>query len=149
MSSEACECNPAQEARGGHVVIGCLADYGGGRCPEARTAPQHACDHLRGPSATSGPVTGRGTAFAGRSRRHLPGGLAVARACRRHLGCSAGTGRCVTVQAGQTALLTSLLVTEAIYAGHAAVDTNGDRGWLLGHIKPADDARHSNDVEIK
>jgi hypothetical protein len=24
-----------------------------------------------------------------------------------------------------------------------------DRGWLLGHFRPADDARHSGDVEIK
>jgi len=29
------------------------------------------------------------------------------------------------------------------------VDAPVDRGWLLGHFKPAGDARHSDDVEIK
>jgi hypothetical protein len=40
-------------------------------------------------------------------------------------------------------------VTDAIYVGNAAVDAPADRGWLLGHFKPAGDARHSNEVEIK
>ena len=46
-------------------------------------------------------------------------------------------------------LLTSRLMTERIYVGNAAADAPTDRGWLLGHFKPADDVRHSEDVEIK
>ena len=46
-------------------------------------------------------------------------------------------------------LLTSRLMTERIYVGNAAADAPTDRGWLLGHFKPADDVRHSDDVEIK
>jgi len=46
MSWEACDCYPAQDARGGHVVVRCLADYGGGRCPEEWMAPRHTGDHL-------------------------------------------------------------------------------------------------------
>lgn len=38
---------------------------------------------------------------------------------------------------------------ENVYVGHAEVDAAGDRGWLLGHFKPAGDPRHSADVEIK
>lgn len=34
--------------------------------------------------------------------------------------------------------------------GNAAEDTKDDRGWLLGHfIRPTDDVRHTNDVEVK
>ena len=40
-------------------------------------------------------------------------------------------------------------MTERIYVGNAAADAPTDRGWLLGHFKPADDVRHSEDVEIK
>ncbi|MGI8332930.1 signal peptidase I [Actinomadura scrupuli] len=40
-------------------------------------------------------------------------------------------------------------MTEKVYVGNAGVDAAGDRGWLLGHFKPAGDARHSEDVEIK
>lgn len=40
-------------------------------------------------------------------------------------------------------------MAENVYVGKAAVDAAGDRGWLLGHFKPAGDARHSDDVEIK
>ncbi|MFC6897413.1 hypothetical protein ACFQGX_18710 [Nonomuraea dietziae] len=40
-------------------------------------------------------------------------------------------------------------MTESIYVGHAQADALGDRGWLLGHFKPEDDVRHSQDVEIK
>jgi hypothetical protein len=40
-------------------------------------------------------------------------------------------------------------MTEEIYVGNAAVDAPIDRGWLLGHFKPAGDVRHSGDVEIK
>jgi hypothetical protein len=40
-------------------------------------------------------------------------------------------------------------VAETIYAGNAAADAAADRGWLLGHFKPAQDARHSEDVEVK
>jgi hypothetical protein len=36
-----------------------------------------------------------------------------------------------------------------IYVGNAAAEAPVDRGWLLGHFKPAGDARHSDDVEIK
>jgi hypothetical protein len=39
-------------------------------------------------------------------------------------------------------------MTEVIYAGNAAA-TTADRGWLVGHFMSADDARHSDDVEIK
>lgn len=38
---------------------------------------------------------------------------------------------------------------ENVYVGKAAVDAAGDRGWLLGHFKPAGDVRHSDEVEIK
>ena len=40
-------------------------------------------------------------------------------------------------------------MTQEIYVGNAAVDAPADRGWLLGHFKPAGDVRHSGDVEIK
>ena len=40
-------------------------------------------------------------------------------------------------------------MAEPIYVGNAAVDAAVDRGWLLGHFKPVDDARHSDDVEIR
>ena len=34
--------------------------------------------------------------------------------------------------------------------GNAAEDSRDDRGWLLGHfIRPLEDVRHSNDVEVK
>jgi hypothetical protein len=46
-------------------------------------------------------------------------------------------------------VLASRLVVENVYVGSADVDAAGDRGWLLGHFKPADDVRHSEDVEIK
>jgi hypothetical protein len=42
-----------------------------------------------------------------------------------------------------------LFMTEAIYVGNAATDAPVNHGWLLGHFKPVDDARHSDDVEIK
>lgn len=37
----------------------------------------------------------------------------------------------------------------AIHTGKAGPDAAADRGWLLGHFKDPDDARHSEDVEIK
>jgi hypothetical protein len=40
-------------------------------------------------------------------------------------------------------------MTEQIYVGNAEDDAPASRGWLLGHFKPADDPRHSDDVEIK
>jgi hypothetical protein len=40
-------------------------------------------------------------------------------------------------------------MTAQIYVGNAIVDGGEARGWLLGHFRPADDARHSDDVEIK
>jgi hypothetical protein len=40
-------------------------------------------------------------------------------------------------------------MTEACYVGNAGTDAHVDRGWLLGHFRPAGDARHSDDVEIK
>lgn len=40
-------------------------------------------------------------------------------------------------------------MAEQIYVGSAALDAAADRGWLLGHFRPAGDARHSDDVEIK
>jgi hypothetical protein len=40
-------------------------------------------------------------------------------------------------------------MTEEIYVGNAGADAPTDRGWLLGHFKPAGDIRHSDDVEIK
>ena len=36
-----------------------------------------------------------------------------------------------------------------VYVGSAAADAAGNHGWLLGHFLPEDDARHSEDVEIK
>ena len=38
---------------------------------------------------------------------------------------------------------------DQVYLGNATVDAHADRGWLLGHFKPAPDLRHSEDVEIK
>jgi len=46
-------------------------------------------------------------------------------------------------------LLASRRMTEQIYVGNAEADAPENRGWLLGHFKPADDPRHSEDVEIK
>jgi hypothetical protein len=43
--------------------------------------------------------------------------------------------------------ITSPSVMESVYVGNAAVD--GDRGWLLGHFRPVDDVRHSDEVEVK
>jgi hypothetical protein len=40
-------------------------------------------------------------------------------------------------------------MTEQVYVGNAEVDASANRGWLLGHFKPVDDPRHSDDVEIK
>ncbi len=40
-------------------------------------------------------------------------------------------------------------MTEEIYVGNAGADAAADRGWLLGHFKPAGGIRHSDDVEIK
>jgi quercetin dioxygenase-like cupin family protein len=40
-------------------------------------------------------------------------------------------------------------VTDQIYVGNAGVDGPAERGWLLGHFRPADDPRHSEEVEIK
>jgi hypothetical protein len=40
-------------------------------------------------------------------------------------------------------------MAEPIYVGNAVADAAVDRGWLLGHFKPVDDARHSDDVEIR
>ena len=40
-------------------------------------------------------------------------------------------------------------MTEQIYVGNAEVDASANRGWLLGHFKPVDDPRHTDDVEIK
>jgi hypothetical protein len=46
-------------------------------------------------------------------------------------------------------VLASPLVVQTIYVGNAAVDGAAEHGWLLGHFRPGDDARHSDDVEIK
>jgi hypothetical protein len=46
-------------------------------------------------------------------------------------------------------VLASPLVAQTIYVGNAAADGAADRGWLLGHFRPAGDVRHSDDVEIK
>jgi hypothetical protein len=40
-------------------------------------------------------------------------------------------------------------VEHAIYVGNAETDAPGNRGWLLGYFRPTDDARHSEDVEVK
>lgn len=47
------------------------------------------------------------------------------------------------------ALPASRLMKDRIHVGNAAVDAHVDSGWLPGHFKPADDVRHSDDVEIK
>jgi len=36
-----------------------------------------------------------------------------------------------------------------VYVGSAVADAPANRGWLLGHFMPADDVRHSGEVEIK
>lgn len=46
-------------------------------------------------------------------------------------------------------MLASWPVTKAIYTGNAQEDAPATRGWLLGHFRPGDDARHSDDVEVK
>lgn len=40
-------------------------------------------------------------------------------------------------------------MAETIHVGNASADTAGTRGWLLGHFRPGDDPRHSEDVEVK
>lgn len=35
------------------------------------------------------------------------------------------------------------------YSGNAEIDGPVHRGWLVGHFMPAEDIRHSDDVEIK
>jgi hypothetical protein len=40
-------------------------------------------------------------------------------------------------------------MSEAVYIGNAGADAPGNRGWLLGHFRPASDARHSDDLEVK
>jgi mannose-6-phosphate isomerase-like protein (cupin superfamily) len=45
-------------------------------------------------------------------------------------------------------LLASPCVTD-VYVGNVGPDAATDRGWLLGHFKPAGDLRHSDEVEIK
>jgi hypothetical protein len=40
-------------------------------------------------------------------------------------------------------------MAEDIYVGNAGVEAQADRGWLLGHFKPAGSPHHSTDVEIK
>lgn len=39
--------------------------------------------------------------------------------------------------------------TVEIYHGNAEIDGPVHRGWLVGHFMPAEDIRHSDDVEIK
>lgn len=46
-------------------------------------------------------------------------------------------------------LLASRLMVKNVYIGNAGADASHDRGWLLGHFKPAADTRHSRDVEVK
>lgn len=46
-------------------------------------------------------------------------------------------------------VLASSAVTETVYVGNAEVDAASNRGWLLGHFRSGDDARHSDDVEVK
>jgi hypothetical protein len=46
-------------------------------------------------------------------------------------------------------MLASSLVTETVYMGNAEEDDPANRGWLLGHFRPDNDARHSDDVEVK
>ncbi|TDB69554.1 signal peptidase I [Micromonospora sp. KC723] len=36
-----------------------------------------------------------------------------------------------------------------VYVGNAGVDGAAEGGWLLGHFLPADDPRHSTEVEVK
>jgi len=38
---EACECPPAQSARGGHIVVRCLATLASVPCTEEWKAPRH------------------------------------------------------------------------------------------------------------
>jgi hypothetical protein len=46
-------------------------------------------------------------------------------------------------------VLASSVVSETAYAGNAGADALENHGWLLGYFKPCDDARHSDDVEVK
>ncbi|HUN33430.1 MAG TPA: signal peptidase I [Trebonia sp.] len=36
-----------------------------------------------------------------------------------------------------------------VYVGNAETDASESRGWLLGHFKPEQDARRSDEVEVK
>jgi hypothetical protein len=40
-------------------------------------------------------------------------------------------------------------MAERVYVGNAEADAPANRGWLLGHFIPGNDARHSDDVEVK
>lgn len=61
-----------------------------------------------------------------------------------------GSGLKVFVQVRRPSLVLACdPMEESVYVGNANIDAPGDRGWLLGHFKPVDDARHSQDVEIK
>jgi hypothetical protein len=53
------------------------------------------------------------------------------------------------IPAERRVAVASRRMTEQIYVGTAEVDAPANRGWLLGHFKPVDDPRHSDDVEIK
>lgn len=46
-------------------------------------------------------------------------------------------------------MLASAPMAESIHVGNAGADTSETRGWLLGHFRPGQDARHSEDVEVK
>lgn len=46
-------------------------------------------------------------------------------------------------------MLASSPMTETIYVGNAEADAPENRGWLLGYFRPDNDARHSDDVEVK
>jgi hypothetical protein len=46
-------------------------------------------------------------------------------------------------------VLASSLVADTIYVGNAYADAPRNRGWLLGHFMADDDARQSEDVEVK
>ena len=46
-------------------------------------------------------------------------------------------------------MLASAVVPGTVYVGNAETDASESRGWLLGHFKPEQDARRSDEVEVK
>src|SRR5215469_4726325 len=82
----------------------------------------------------------------GRSRRTSP---ATRRWWRTTTGGPWIQGREIRGVPTALVLLASSVVSKMVYVGNAGADASESRGWLLGYFKPAGDARHSAEVEVK